>query len=203
MRRRLTLTVALSAGAVTGLVAVAEADTAYVTDSLRLGIHHTDDTSDRPFENLVSGTPLEIIDRNTNYAHVRTPDGQEGWVKAAYLVQEKPAQLRVAELEAELAGLRGEFDEARSARSSAEHELHRVGKEVAATAGSTDAIQETLGRLQSENEAYEARLESYRRSLPLPWVGAALLVTLAAGFVAGLWWLDALIRRRHGGFRIY
>ena len=33
--------------------------------------------------------------------------------------------------------------------------------------------------------------------------GAALLVTLAAGFVAGLWWLDALIRRRHGGFRVY
>ena len=34
-------------------------------------------------------------------------------------------------------------------------------------------------------------------------VAVALLVTLAGGFVTGLWWLDALIRRRHGGFRIY
>src|SRR4030095_4102211 len=49
MRRLLALTVALTAGAITGLVAVAEADTAYVTDSLRLGLHHTDDTSDKPF----------------------------------------------------------------------------------------------------------------------------------------------------------
>ena len=166
-------------------------------------MHRAEDTSDRPFENLVSGTPLEVVERNSNYARVRTSGGQEGWVKSAYLVDEKPAQLRVAELEAELAGLRGQFDQVRNARSSAEDELNRLGKQVAATTGSADAIQDTVGRLRSENEAYEARLESYRRSLPLPWVVAALVVTLVAGFSAGLWWLDALIRRRHGGFRIY
>jgi SH3 domain protein len=198
MLKRLTLIIALG-----GSAAPAEAETAYVTDSLRLGLHRAEDTSDRPFENLVSGTPLEVMERNSNYARVRTSGGQEGWVKSAYLVDEKPAQLRVAELEAELAGLRGQFDQVRSARSSAEDELNRLGKQVAATTGSADAIQDTLGRLKSENEAYEARLESYRRSLPLPWVAAALIVTLVAGFSAGLWWLDALIRRRHGGFRIY
>jgi SH3 domain protein len=198
MLKRLTLIVALC-----GSAASAEADTAYVTDSLRLGLHRNEDTSDRPFENLVSGTPLEVIERNSNYARVRTSGGQEGWVKSAYLVDEKPAQLRVAELEAELTGLRGQFDQVRNAHSSAEGELNRLGKQVAATTGSADAIQDTIGRLKSENEAYEARLESYRRSLPLPWVAAALVVTLVAGFSAGLWWLDALIRRRHGGFRIY
>jgi SH3 domain protein len=183
--------------------AAASAETAYVTDSLRLGIHHTDDTSDRPFANLVSGTPLEVLERDGSYAHVRMPDGQEGWVKSNYLVIEKPAQLRVAELEAELAGLRSEVDHARDARSSAEQELHRLGKQSADSVESSTALQDTLGRLKSENEAYEARLDTYRGSLPLPWVAAALLATLAGGFAAGLWWLDALIRRRHGGFRIY
>jgi SH3 domain protein len=203
MLQRLTLAVALYAGAATGIVAPAAAETAYVTDSLRLGIYHTDDTSEKPFENLVSGTPLQVIERNTNYARVRTPDGAEGWVKSAYLVDDKPAQLRVVELEAELTGLRSEFDQLRSARSSAQDELNRLGKQVAATTGSTDAVQDTLGRLKRENETYEARLESYRSSLPLSWVAAALVVTLVAGFASGLWWLDALIRRRHGGFRIY
>jgi SH3 domain protein len=202
MLKRLTLA-ALCIGSGAAFMAPAAAETAYVTDSLRLGLHHTEDTSDKPFENLVSGTALEVIERNANYAHVRTPGGQEGWVKSAYLVEQKPAALRVAELEAELAAVRGEFDQVRSARSSAEDELHRLGKQVAATTGSSDAIQDTLGRLKRENEAYEARLESYRGSLPLAWVGAALVVALVAGFVAGLWWLDALIRRRHGGFRIY
>jgi SH3 domain protein len=202
MLKRLTLA-ALGMTAAACFITPAAAETAYVTDSLRLGLHHTEDTSDRPFENLVSGTALEVIERNANYARVRTPGGQEGWVKSAYLVEQKPAALRVAELEAELASARGEVAQVLSARSSAEEELHRLGKQVAATTGSSDAIQETLGRLKRENEAYEARLDSYRGSLPLLWVGAALVVTLAAGFVAGLWWLDALIRRRHGGFRIY
>jgi hypothetical protein len=58
-------------------------------------------------------------------------------------------------------------------------------------------------RLQAENEAHEERLESYRHTLPLKWVIPAVVVALLAGFLAGLWWLDALIRRRHGGFRVY
>jgi SH3 domain protein len=184
-------------------VATATAETVYVTDSLRLGLHEADDTSDRPFDNLVSGTALEVLERTTNYARVRTPGGQEGWVKAAYLVELKPAQARLAELESELARVRLEADQSQSARIAAETELNRLGQRVAASTGSAEAAQDTLARLQSENEAFEARFETYRRSLPLTWVVAALVVTLVGGFLAGLWWLDALIRRRHGGFRIY
>jgi SH3 domain protein len=181
----------------------AVAETVYVTDSLRLGIHHESDASGRAFDNLVSGTALEVLERAPNFARVRTPDGQEGWVKSTYLVEQKPAQLRVAELEAEVASLRNEIEGARHARVNAEDELTRLGKQAADSSAGSDAVQETLGRLKSENEAYETRLESYRRSLPLPWVLAALVVSLVGGFVAGLWWLDSLIRRRHGGFRVY
>ena len=200
MRKRIAVVLAIVSCGATATVA---AETLYVTDILRLGLHHAEDTSDPPFENLVSGAPLEVIEKTSSYAHVRTADGQEGWVKSAYLVSEKPAQLRVAELEDQLARLRNEFAEARSARLVAEEEAGRLNKQVAASSDSADAIQETLGRLKTENQNYAARLERYRGSLPLPWVGAALVVALVAGFLAGLWWLDALIRRRHGGFRIY
>lgn len=186
-----------------GCAAVAAAQTAYVTDSLRLGLHHESDTSGRAFDNLVSGTAIEILERVPNFARVRTPDGQEGWVKSAYLVEQKPAALRVAELEAQIASLRDEVRAAGKARESAEAQLDQLRRELAASTGSTETIQETLGRLKSENQAYESRLETYRRSLPWPWVAAALVVAAVAGFAGGLWWLDALIRRRHGGFRIY
>lgn len=183
--------------------AAARAETLYVTDILRLGLHHAPDTSDEPFQNLVSGAPLEILEKTPNYDHVRTADGQDGWVKSAYLVADKPAQLRVAELEAELTRLRNEFAEARSARLVAEEEAGRLNKQMSASSDSTDAMQDTLSRLKAQNQNYEARLEGLRGSLPLAWVGAALAVALVAGFLGGLWWLDALIRRRHGGFRIY
>jgi SH3 domain protein len=175
----------------------------YVTDILRLGIHRAQDTSDRPFQNLVSGTELAILERVPNFARVRTSDGQEGWVKSAYLVSEKPAQLRVAEVETELESLRAELAAAVAAQGQAQAEAGRVTQEMAQSLSSGDAIRDTLGRLQQENEDFEQRLEQYRGAIPWTWVAIALGVALVAGFLAGMWWLDNSIRRRFGGFRPY
>ena len=50
------------------------AETAYVTDNLRLGLHQAADTSDRSFRTLDSGQQIEILNRDRNYAHVQLPD---------------------------------------------------------------------------------------------------------------------------------
>jgi len=197
MLKRLTLIAALCAGAGTAI-----AERMYVTDSLRLGLYHSEDTSDKPFLNLVSGTELDVLERSSSLARVRTPAGEEGWVKVAFLVPDKPSQVRVAELEAELAGLRSDAADSHGPRA-AEETPDRVTRPTVGSKDANEAMHEALGRLKRENEAYEARLESYRGSLPMPWVVAALVVALVGGFGAGLWWLDALIRRRHGGFRVY
>jgi SH3 domain protein len=184
-------------------VGVAAAETAYVTDSLRLGLHAAPDTSDRAFENLISGTAVEVLERNPSYARVRLGDGREGWVKATFLVALKPAAARVAELEAEMLALQEAATAAETAQAAAEQDLARYTAELQAKTGSAETIQETVARLQEENRAHEEQLEAYRHSLPVKWVIPALVVVLVAGFFAGLWWLDALIRRRHGGFRVY
>lgn len=179
------------------------AETAYVTDILRLGLHRAEDTSDQPFRTLVSGTELEVLARTTNYAHVRAADGQEGWVKSAYLVLDKPAQLKIAETESELAALRAELDRAKIAQRSAEQQLDQVAQQADAVASSSGAVEATLNRLKTENADFEERLERYRGSIPISWVLGALVVTLVAGFAAGLAWVDYTSRRRHGGFRVY
>ena len=179
------------------------AETVYVTDSLRLGLHAAADTSDRPFDNLVSGTAVEVLERNSNYARVRLADGREGWVKATFLVVEKPAAARVLDLEAEIGGFEQAAATAKTAQAAAEHELAGLRSELQATTGSAESIQETIERLQRENGAHEERLEGYRHALPLAWVIPAVVVALVGGFLLGLWWLDTWIRRRHGGFRVY
>jgi len=198
MLRRVAFTVALCGCALT-----ASAETLYVTDSLRLALYQSDDMDGKPLSNLVSGTPVQLLERNGSLARVRTPAGDEGWVKASFLVPEKPARTRVAELEAEVAGLRNENAEYRGARANADQSAEQLARSVAANKDSAEAMHEAVGKLERENAAYVARLETFRGSLPLPWVGAALLVALVGGFGAGLWWLDALVRRRHGGFRVY
>jgi SH3 domain protein len=185
------------------IAANADAETVYVTDILRLGIHRATDTSDRAFDSLISGMPLEVLERNVNYARVRLQDGREGWVKAAYLVAEKPAQLRVAEVQAELEALREQMAAAEAVRSAAEQEAAQLVERLETREGSTSEMRASLAQLKRQNEEYEARFERYRTSLPWLWSVAAVLVTLIGGFAAGWWWLDASIRRRHGGFRIY
>jgi SH3 domain protein len=185
--------------ALTLVAAGAAADTAYVTDILRLGIHEAADTSDKAFDNLVSGTPVEVLERSTSYARVRLADGREGWVRSTFLVTEKPAAARIAELTAELEAAQTQAAAAKTAQSAAEHELSRVLSQT----GSVAALTADVERLEAENASYAERLEGYRQTLPLVWVLLAVVVSLAAGFAAGLWWLDALIRRRHGGFRVY
>lgn len=190
---------ALLALALGGFAIAAAAETAYVTDSLRLGIHRASDTSDQAFDNLISGTAVEVVERNGNYAHVRLEDGREGWVRTMFLVDTKPAAARILELETQVGQLEGALTAAKEAEVTAEQELARLTN----TTGAAEAIQDTVKRLQAENRAYEERFETYRYTLPLTWVVPAVVVALAAGFLAGLWWLDARIRRRHGGFRVY
>jgi len=198
MRKQAVLGLVLAA-----CVGSASAETVYVTDVLRLGMHEAADTSDKPFENLVSGTALEVLERSSSYARVRLPDGREGWVKGTYLVTDKPASARVLELEAQLGHFESAAVAAKTAQTAAEDQLASLRSELQSTTGSAESVQETIARLENENQAHMERLETYRHTLPLAWVAPALVVSLVAGFLAGLWWLDALIRRRHGGFRVY
>ncbi len=190
-------------GVACGWAALAGAEPAYVTDSLRLAVYAEADGSGDALENLASGAAVEVLQRDTNYTRVRTAAGREGWVKTAFLVTTKPARARVAELEAEIADLKNDVAAAHDAQHAAEEQLGKLGARAATSTAPTDALQDALERLRRENRAYEERFETYRSMLPLPWVLVALVVMFAGGFVAGLWWLDSLIRRRHGGFRIY
>jgi hypothetical protein len=178
-------------------------ETAYVTDILRLGIHRARDTSDRPFRNLVSGTELNVLERVTNYARVRTPDGAEGWVRSAYIVSEKPAQARLAELTAELEAVRAQLAAAEAARVEAQTSTERLNQELKTKIAAADAVQDRLLRLEEDNATYSALVDRYRGAVPLPWTIGALVVFFTGGVLTGTWWLDRTIRRRFGGHRIY
>jgi SH3 domain protein len=178
-------------------------ETMYITDILQLGLHRAEDTSDSPFRNLVSGTEVTVLERVPNFAHVRTTDGQEGWVKSGFLVTEKPARLRLEEVEQRSAELELKLEEAVANRDAAGADAAALIASAELELAAAEASRDNLARLRMENEAYAKRMELYRGALPWPWVAGALIVALGAGFVSGWWWLDASIRRRYGGFRVY
>ncbi len=178
-------------------------DTLYVTDKLILGLYAKPETSSESLSTLVSGTPLQTLERGKYFTRVRTPDGTEGWVKSAYLVEEKPPRLMLDEAQAtneqlktQLQRTRGELDELKAASSHTDTQLQELQ-------AARDQRSAELERLQSQNRQLQQRVATHHRSVPLNWLIATGALTLVLGVWAGYAWIDYRIRRRHGGFRIY
>lgn len=179
------------------------AETAYVTDTLQLGLHQAQDTSDRPFRNLDSGQEMEVLSRTTYYAHVQLPDGTQGYVKAGFLVDAKPAKLIVAETQAESDRLKQELEELRQSFAAPAATIDSLKQQSTDLQARLDASEAAAAELGEENSSLRNRQSQYKNSLPLQWVGGAVAACLAGGFLLGLWWVDHRSRKRHGGIRIY
>lgn len=192
---------------VCGLLALlpllAAAETGYVTDRLVLGLHEAEDTSDRAFRSLESGQAFEVLSRNRLYAHIQLPDGTQGYVKAAYVVYDKPAKLIVSQTQAEVDRLTAELEESKQAFAEPAAVIDKLKADAASLQGELDTNRSRIEELEKENSAHRNRAARYQYSLPMTWVAGAIGVCLIAGFIGGLWWVDHRSRKRHGGIRIY
>jgi SH3 domain protein len=197
--KRTVLLLILSAAA----AGAAAQETLYITDILQLGLFEARDGSGEPIRNLVSGTELTVLERIPNFVRVRTADGDEGWVKSAFLVAEKPARTRVAEVEAERDRIAEALELAVFERDVASADAEGIVADAASALATAQSERAALTTLADENAVLTELVNRYRGALPWPWVVGALAVALAGGFLAGYWWLDASIRRRYGGFRVH
>jgi SH3 domain protein len=198
MKRLLISTLLLGAVPLAAL-----AETAYVTDQLRLGLHRAADTSDRAFRTLESGQEMEVLSQNRNYAQVRLPDGTVGYVKAAFIIAEKPATLVVAETRTENERLAAELERAKAQFAAPAAAIAALEQQAAEQQAALTASAARIEELEEANERYASRQAQYAYSLPLAWVAGAMLLCLIGGVLAGMWWLDWRSRRRHGGIRVY
>ena len=178
-------------------------ETAYVTDNLRLGLYEAEDTSGRPMRMLESGQAMEILSRDRNYANVQLPDATEGWVKTAYLVDDKPAKLIVAEITAERDALLAELEETKQAFAAPAATIETLRNDALTFDTQLRESNSRVSALEEENASIRGLKEQYKGSLPLSWVAIAIGVCLIAGILLGMWWVDRQSRQRHGGIRIY
>ena len=179
------------------------AETLWVTDQLRLGLHRASDTSDRAFQTLLSGTKLEILERNAYYARVRLETGETGWVKAAYLAEEEPAAARVLPLTEQNEELQSEVLSLQAGIEERDQRLNRLEAELTRLEDQAGANLEELEGLRLVESELESMKSQQAFSIPGPIAWPALVLALGAGFLGGYRWLDSRIRKRHGGFRVW
>ncbi|MEM8815597.1 MAG: TIGR04211 family SH3 domain-containing protein [Pseudomonadota bacterium] len=184
------------------LPAAAGAETAYVTDVLRLNVYATPDFSGSVTRTLVSGDAFEVLVRDRLATQVQLADGTEGYVRSAYIVDEKPARLIVAETQAEVDRLDAELRRARETFADPAAEISSLEARIATLEETLSARDASVADLEEETAGLKASAARYANSVPLSWSLGALLVALVAGFIAGLKYVDHQIRKRHGGIRV-
>ncbi len=88
---------------------------------------------------LPTGTALEVLGSNSEYTHVRTSSGLDGWINSQYLVNEPIARVRLAAannrieaLEQQLAQRKEALSELRSTSNEATSNGDRLATQVAA-----------------------------------------------------------------------
>lgn len=178
-------------------------DTLYVTDKLLLGLYPKPEATGEALATLVSGTPLQAIERGKYYTRVRTADGTEGWVKSAYLVTDKPPRLMLDELQAEKDALTQRLERTRQQLATAQDNATTSDAQLRQLESGQEQRTAKLSQLESENRSLHQRLASEGVHVPIAWLIAAAIFCLALGLWGGYAWVDYRIRRRHGGFRIY
>lgn len=90
--------------------AIVHAETVYVIDELKIGLHE-DRTTESPIIKLVpSGTPLTVIERDNELLLAQDAEGIQGWINGKYVLNKKPDKSRINELENMNASLQKEID---------------------------------------------------------------------------------------------
>lgn len=179
------------------------AETAYVTDQLRLGLYEASGDNGQRLRLLSSGDALEVLERQGPYARVRTEDGLAGWVKAGFIVTEKPAVLQLKEFEAEKAALERQIERLEE-RLKAINDPDIKGR-LEETSSALETARSENAALAGEVETLRARLEPkgpLGKYAPYIWAVVGGVALLALGILLGYRRHEQRIRQRFSGMRI-
>ncbi len=106
MMKQLTGLTAAALIAVSAPVSALGGDTRYITDQLHVPMRSGKGNEFRILHSgLPSGTKLALLEDapDEGWSRVRTPSGEEGWVRRQYLVSEPVAEIKLQKAEADLA----------------------------------------------------------------------------------------------------
>jgi len=171
----------------------ADTEIQYVGDTLHVGVRATPDHTQPSVAVLVTGTPVEVLEKQQDYLRVRTRSGLEGWVKSSYLSRSKPAKILVEGLRKDNKTLLAKLKQLRAGNAVAQDSDMAIR-----------AMQANEELLTEEILDLHQQVKDRTISGKYGWIYwfMALFVAVVLGFVTGLLWCRTRIRKKLGGMTI-
>ncbi len=172
---------------------------AYITDKLLAGVYEEPESSASPRQVLQSGTPVELLETERDFARIRLPDRSEGWVERRFISEEKPAQVMLLELQATAGELRRKLQQAQAALEQSQ----KTSPDPTPAGEKLAEAQQQINRLTQSLYESETRLAEQQRLSALPlWLLPAAGLLLLLGFISGIVFRNYRLRKRLGGLRL-
>jgi SH3 domain protein len=132
------------------IVNPAFAETRFVTDQVRITLRTGESTEHKVLQMLPSGLPLEVLRTNeeTGYSHVRTEDGDTGYVLSRLLIETPSARQRLVAAEQRLTEL--------------QQEPEKLASKLVALQTRYDELKASHEKAESDNGNLRTQLEEIR-----------------------------------------
>jgi len=195
-------------------------ETQYVTDKLRLSLYKKADGNSGILRLLISGDVLYVLDKSGPYSKVRTVDGETGWVKNGFLVstptdsfllieEQKKNQILASQLE--------KYSDTQRIVEDYENTIEKMNQDNEATLRELEQLKKNLDQFSLSNTDLQQQLDEFKKdpdqiswkdALPVAqhyWYAAigAVLLLLLIGFLLGKRLIEAQIRKRFQGIKIW
>jgi len=187
----------------------AAAETRYVADQLVITLREGMGNEYRVLRTLRTDTPLEVLEEQGRYLHVRLDDGTEGYVLKQYVSSKRPKSQRINELEAEVEHLTSqvaehaevvaEAEQARAEVKLLQEQLHAKEEELAEIRELSDnalMLDKERKRLQRELDAAQKELNRLQKENRTMLSTVSVKWFLAGGGTLFAGWIMGKLSRR-------
>jgi SH3 domain protein len=151
---------------------VAWAETVYVDDKLTITFRSGPGMDRKIIEYLTTGDHMELLQDGEEWALVRLPDGQEGWVMKQYITKTKPSTMQVADLQQANSNLTSRSDELAKENETLKATNQKVN---AALAEKTKALADLTTEFNDLKQSSDASSFQMRKYLIFFFSGAGIL----------------------------
>ena len=181
------------------------AETAYVGDTLRVGVRAEPGTRSPSLTVITSGTQVEVLEQKSGHSLVRTPNGVEGWVKSAYISSDTPSAVRLRQAKRTINDLEKQIDKLTRMQPGQSIQNNALSENIMRLEDERKTLQNELEKLQQEVEngprgsSKSLDIESFDTAL---WVFGFTVFVLSLGFLFGVTWHKTQVTKRLGGLSL-
>lgn len=148
-----------------------QANAAYVSERLKLGLYAEPNADGAPVKTLSTGTEVEIVEQGEQFARVRLADGTEGWALKEFLTDSPPA---AQQLQRQLEKTKQELEQTTRQRDQLQRQLNAAGTDdkklrrlqtqLDEARRNNEALQQKLDAAQTENSDLSRLQEEYQKA---------------------------------------